>query len=68
MKARQPLPEAAVVGVHVLDMDGAAHPLAGAQVHTFVRKTGIAREGTVGGVRVRYQEHVGIEHGQQMPM
>ena len=68
VKARQPLPEAAVVGVDVLYMDGATHALAGAQVDAFVGDTCFAREGPVGRMRIGDQEHVQIEHGQQVPV
>lgn len=59
MKAGQPRLEAAVVGVHVLYVNGAigagAHPLAGLKIDRLVRDTVVAGERPLGGIGVGHQ-------------
>ena len=70
MKMRQPFTEPSVVGMYVLNVDGAAgtgaYPYAGTQVDRLVRHPMPLREAAVGGVRIGHQERLRRQLGQQM--
>ena len=63
----EPCVKAAVIGIHVLYMDGATHPLASAQVHIVMRDAGLAREGAISVVAIGNEQGVGGQHGRQVP-
>jgi hypothetical protein len=46
-----------MVGIDILDVDGATHPLTGVQVHILVGNACLTREGPIRAMRVSHQEH-----------
>ncbi len=70
MEARQPLLEAPVIGIHILDMDGAfcagADPFSAAEIDRQVRDAMGMGEGWISGVAVGDQQRLGSESRQQV--
>ena len=65
VKAVQPLFETAVIGVDVLDMDGAVDAHARVQIDRLVREVCVLRKAAVGPVAIAHQQRILGQHGLQ---